>query len=127
MMGKLQNAPAADVLKRYWESAGVSFQGLRLIDGSGLARATMIRPIDLAKVNHAARHAANGDRFLQSLSKELNGKVSSKRGAMSGVRTEVGFFNQEGREFTFALMANGLPATIDFWKLRGSLLEKIGK
>lgn len=126
-MGRRQNAPPAEALQRYWESAGISFTGLRLIDGSGLARATMIRPVDLAKVNHAARHGPNGERFLASLSQDLEGRIRSKRGAMSGVRTEVGFINRDGNEYTFVLMANGLDGGTDFWRLRVPLLEAIGR
>jgi D-alanyl-D-alanine carboxypeptidase/D-alanyl-D-alanine-endopeptidase (penicillin-binding protein 4) len=33
-------------LRAYWESRGIVFTGLRLIDGSGLARANMIRTVE---------------------------------------------------------------------------------
>ena len=105
---------------------GVSFKGLRLIDGSGLARATMIRPVDLARVNFLARSSAYGDRYFESLPKSGDGSVSSKRGAMSGVRTEVGFVKKDGKEYTYALMGNGL-GRVDFWKLGRELIGEIGK
>ena len=126
-MGNLGKAAPEEVVKGYWEKAGVSFTGLRLIDGSGLARATMIRPVDLARVNLAARHGPSGDRFLQSLPAGWNGALRSKRGAMSGVRTEVGFVIRDGKEYPFALMANGLGSDVDFWRLRGPLLDAIGR
>lgn len=127
IMGKRGNAAPEKVLRKYWEDAGVSFTGLRLIDGSGLARATMIRPVDLARVNLAARRGPSGDRFLQSLSVGSNGVLRSKRGAMSGVRTEVGFVIRGGKEYPFALMANGLGSGVDFWRLKQPLLDAIGK
>jgi D-alanyl-D-alanine carboxypeptidase len=72
-----------------------------LLDGSGLARANTIRPLDLAAVDYAARHTTHGDRFLQSLTVYANGTIRAKRGAMSGVRTEVGFLTTpSGREST---------------------------
>jgi serine-type D-Ala-D-Ala carboxypeptidase/endopeptidase (penicillin-binding protein 4) len=124
MMGVKEGKDAAAVLREYWEGMGMDFEGLRLLDGSGLARATMIRPVDLARVNFLARRADYGDRFLASLPGD--DAMRSKRGAMSGVRTEVGFVKRGGNEYTFALMANGL-GSVDFWKLRERLLERIGR
>jgi D-alanyl-D-alanine carboxypeptidase/D-alanyl-D-alanine-endopeptidase (penicillin-binding protein 4) len=117
---------AAYTLVKHWQSRGVNFTGLRLIDGSGLARANMIRPLDLARVNHLARRGPHGERFRQSLTSYLGGKVRSKLGAMSGVKTEVGFLTlDDGREVTFALMANGLGLDVDFWPLREKLLRGV--
>lgn len=125
MMGVKRNADPVTVLRSYWENAGVEFKGLRLIDGSGLARATMIRPVDLARANFIARKSAYGERYLTSLPPAGN-FMRSKRGAMSGVRTETGFITRDGKEYTFALMANGL-GSVDFWRLRMELLENVGK
>ena len=125
-MGRVRQGDPAAVLKEHWESRGVKFSGLRLIDGSGLARATMIRPADLAKVNHLARRGAQGDVFRQTLKSYAGGAVRSKLGAMSGVKTEVGFLTlPDGREHTFALMANGLDPGLDFWPLREKLLDEV--
>ncbi|MEP4810212.1 MAG: D-alanyl-D-alanine carboxypeptidase/D-alanyl-D-alanine-endopeptidase, partial [Luteolibacter sp.] len=126
MMGAKAGREPELVLEEYWEKMGVSFKGLRLIDGSGLARATMIRPVDLARVNFLARNSAYGERYLKSLPGNSDGSVRSKRGAMSGVKTEVGFVKRGEKEFTFALMGNGLGG-VDFWKIREQLLEEIGR
>jgi D-alanyl-D-alanine carboxypeptidase/D-alanyl-D-alanine-endopeptidase (penicillin-binding protein 4) len=126
-MGIRRGAAPEIIVRKYWEDAGIAFVGLRLIDGSGLARATMIRPLDLARVNLAARRGPSGERFLQSLPVGSNGALRSKRGAMSGVRTEVGFVIRGGKEYPFALMANGLGSGVDFWRLRAPLLDAIGK
>jgi D-alanyl-D-alanine carboxypeptidase/D-alanyl-D-alanine-endopeptidase (penicillin-binding protein 4) len=125
-IGLKQQRDPIEVIRASWENSGVTFTGLRLIDGSGLARANMIRPLDLARVNHAARRGPHGERFRQSLTAYLNGNVRSKLGAMSGVKTEVGFLTMpDGREFTFALMANGLGLDVNYWPLREKLLEAV--
>jgi D-alanyl-D-alanine carboxypeptidase/D-alanyl-D-alanine-endopeptidase (penicillin-binding protein 4) len=125
-IGMRSGGDAPAVVRGFWEKAGVEFQGLRLIDGSGLARANMIRPLDLARVNFAARHGANGQRYFQSLNPSLGGAVRAKLGSMSGVKTDVGFLRlQDGREWTFALMANGLDPNINFWPLRDELLDSV--
>lgn len=125
-MGRVKNGAPEKVLKEFWEAKGLKFTGLRLIDGSGLARATMIRPLDLARINQLARRGPQGERFRQSLKTYLNGNLRAKLGAMSGVRTEVGFLSMpDGRELTIALMANGLATEIDFWPLRERLLEAV--
>lgn len=125
-LGKVSGADPAGVVREYWEKAGVAFEGLRLIDGSGLARANMIRPLDLARVNFAARRGPHGERYFQSLNPSLGGQVRAKLGGMSGVKTDTGFLRlKDGREYTFALMANGLGAGISFWELRDELLKAV--
>ncbi len=125
-IGNVSLTDPAAAVRGYWEKAGVRFEGLRLIDGSGLARANMIRPLDLARVNFAARRGPHGERYFESMNPSLGGNVRAKLGAMSGVKTDVGFLRmKDGREYTFALMANGLGSGIDFWALRAELLEDV--
>ncbi len=125
-LGNVSQTDPATAVRRYWEKAGLTFDGLRLIDGSGLARANMIRPLDLARVNFAARQGPHGERFFQSLNASLDGHARAKLGSMSGVKTDTGFLRMnDGRELTFALMANGLDPGLGFWPLRAELLEAI--
>lgn len=125
-IARKQAAEPADAVRQYWEKAGVSFVGLRLLDGSGLARANMIRPLDLARVNFAARRGPHGQRFYESLTAYAQGNVRGKLGAMSGVKTQVGFLHTaQGREFTFAIFGNGLGAGGDFWARMEGLLEAV--
>lgn len=126
IMGQKSGVPAEQIVRTYWESKGIHFTGLRLIDGSGLARATMITPTDLARVNIAALAGPDGERYLRSLPASRNGALRAKRGAMSGVKTEVGVVIRDGKKYPFALMANGLGGNVDFWKLRLELLDSIG-
>jgi D-alanyl-D-alanine carboxypeptidase/D-alanyl-D-alanine-endopeptidase (penicillin-binding protein 4) len=127
-IGRKKGADAAAAIRAHYESAGVSFVGLRLLDGSGLARANVIRPLDLARANFATRRGVHGQRFYESLSQYLDGEVRAKIGSMSGVKTQVGFLRTKGgEEFTFAVMGNSLPAGRDFWgeleKLLGAVRE----
>ena len=125
-IGKVSLTDPVVAVRRYWGEAGVGFEGLRLIDGSGLARANMIRPLDLARVNFAARRGPHGERYFQSMNPSLGGNVRAKLGAMSGVKTDTGFLRmKDGREYTFALMANGLGTGFDFWALRAELLDAV--
>lgn len=125
-IGRRQGVAPADAVRQYWEKAGVQFVGLRLIDGSGLARANMIRPLDLARVNLAARRGPHGQRFYESLSAYADGAIRGKIGGMSGVKTQVGFLRAaSGRELTFAIMGNGLPSGRFYWALQEELLAKM--
>ena len=125
-IGLRQNIPPAEAVRQYWEKAGVQFVALRLLDGSGLARANMIRPIDLARVNLAARRGPHGQRFFESLTQYADGAARGKIGGMSGVKTQVGFVRTAaGRELTFALMANGLPVDRSFWQRLEALLKTV--
>jgi D-alanyl-D-alanine carboxypeptidase/D-alanyl-D-alanine-endopeptidase (penicillin-binding protein 4) len=128
MLGNHLEVPPAEAVRDYWIDQGLSFEGLRLVDGSGLARANTIRAVDLARVNFLIRNGLHGEIFLSSLPSSLEGAVRSKPGAMSGVRTDVGFITtSEGEQLTYALLGNGLGSKADFWKLRGQLLEEVIK
>ena len=114
----------AAALREFWETRGVRFAGVRIEDGSGLARASRIRPADLAHANFLARHSATGKTFFESLSQSRGGLVRSKTGAMSGVRAEVGFLSREsGSELTFAIIGNGLTSGANFWSFRDAVLD----
>lgn len=123
-IGWKQDDEPVEAVKAYWKKAGVDFKGWRLVDGSGLARANMIRPLDLAGINFAARRSGAGQRFYESLTSYHDGAVRAKVGSMSGVLSQVGFLRTvQGRELTFACMANGLTPGADFWGLLEALLE----
>jgi D-alanyl-D-alanine carboxypeptidase/D-alanyl-D-alanine-endopeptidase (penicillin-binding protein 4) len=96
------------VIKEHWGSRGIDFVGLRMEDGSGLARADLIRAIDLARVNHAVRHGPHGDAFVGTLTELYDHKVRWKVGYMSRVRTHVGFVG----DYTFVLAFNHHDASI---------------
>ena len=127
----LRLAPEGDpaaVVRTHWQDAGVEFAALRLLDGSGLARANMIRAVDLAAVTHAALAAEHGDVFHESLPVYQDGAVRSKPGGMSGVSTGTGTITTAGgRRMTYAFMANGAPDTQAARNLRGRLRAAVAK
>jgi len=107
MLG-MEGDPVA-VVREYWESRGVPFSALRMIDGSGLARANMIRAVDLAKAMRLALDGPHGREFFESMPVYQDGMVRSKPGWMSGVTTSVGAITtKDGRRMTYAFMANGV-------------------
>ena len=122
-----RGADEATAVRSHYEKEGVAFVGLRLLDGSGLARANVIRPLDLARANYATRRGAHGQRFYESLSTHLNGQVRAEIGSMSGVKTQVGFLRTPGdEELTFAAMGNTLPAGRESsWTELEKLLEAV--
>jgi len=51
-MGQREKTRPQDVIRGFWQrTGGVDFAGFRMLDGSGLARANTIRPLDLAGVS----------------------------------------------------------------------------
>ncbi len=125
-VGLRRGALPESAVRDYWSEAGVQFVGFRLIDGSGLARANMIRPLDLARVAHAVRRGPHGEVFFESLSSYVQDHARGKIGGMSGVKTQVGYLRHEdGRELTYALMGNGLAPGREFWGRLEKLLGEV--
>lgn len=97
-------------VERHWEGRGVPLKGLRMEDGSGLARADVIRAIDLAQINYHARNGEHGQAFYESLTPQFNNKMRWKGGAMSRVRAYVGFTVSTAEVLTFVLAFNNYDA-----------------
>lgn len=125
-IGLRRQTDPAEAIRAWWEEAGMRFVGFRYVDGSGLARANMIRPVDLAMVNLQARRSPFGPRYFESLTKYGGGSVRGKVGGMSGVLTQTGFLQTNGgEEWVFAIMANGLQPGSGFWGLKDELFAAI--
>lgn len=124
-LGKSTGLVPAAAIQSHWLSRGATPVAWRLIDGSGLARANCIRPLDLARILHLASQSPHGPLFLETLSPSHDGRVRSKLGAMSGVRSDAGFIRMpDGSQLTFALIANSLTPQADFRELRHRLLTE---
>lgn len=110
--------PGQAVVMRHWEERGLRFDGLRMEDGSGLARADYIRPKDLAELLWLTRRGPQGEIFLQSLNAYHGGRLHWKGGAMSKVRAYAGYTDNG---YTFALMINNYdtdPDTLAAWRTK---------
>ena len=105
-----KNGDGQTAVETHWAKRGLELVGLRMEDGSGLARADVIRAADLAKVNFLARTGEHGDIFYQSLRPQFEGKMRWKGGAMSRVRAYVGFTVSTTEELTFVLAFNNYDA-----------------
>ncbi|HUF63629.1 MAG TPA: D-alanyl-D-alanine carboxypeptidase/D-alanyl-D-alanine-endopeptidase, partial [Verrucomicrobiales bacterium] len=116
-----------EAIERHWASRGLQFEGLRMEDGSGLARADVIRPLDLARLLREVRRGPYGEVFYASLPAHREGRVRWKGGAMSRVRGYAGYVETRTRgELVLVLMVNHQEpdeAALSEWKER--ILERV--
>lgn len=107
LLGRRAGKAPDVVIRGHWHTRGLEFEGLRMVDGCGLARADFIRPLDLARLQYFAAHGPQGEAYKNSLLSKDDGTLRWKGGAMSGVRTVTGYvIGTSGEEFSFALMVN---------------------
>lgn len=112
------------VVRAHWQSRELVFEGLRMEDGCGLARADFIRPLDLARLQHLAGQGPQGQLYKASLLASEDGTLRWKGGAMSGVRSYTGFVKStSGKEFSFAVMMNHFTDSVEISTLRDQLLS----
>jgi D-alanyl-D-alanine carboxypeptidase/D-alanyl-D-alanine-endopeptidase (penicillin-binding protein 4) len=121
-------APAAlDVLTRL----GVPTDGVRMLDGSGLARGSTLAPATVAELLAVAASDEHPDlrplitglpvagltgtlagRFTQPDTRGAAGVVRAKTGTLTGVTALAGTaYDADGRLLVFAVMADRVPAT----------------
>jgi D-alanyl-D-alanine carboxypeptidase/D-alanyl-D-alanine-endopeptidase (penicillin-binding protein 4) len=126
LLGVEAGLPPEEAVRRHWAGRGLDLAGARIEDGSGLARANHITPLDLAKLNYLCRHGPHGEAFYGSLEPHRNGRVRWKGGAMSSVRGYVGFATAaDGQELTFAFHANHYPDSAAVRRWRERLLDHL--
>lgn len=106
MIGLQSGLPSDEAIRRHWRQRGLELSGLRLVDGSGLARADHITPESLALLQHFAATGAAGDAYRNSLLEAGDGKLRFKAGAMSSIRSYAGLVERESGWHSFALMLN---------------------
>jgi D-alanyl-D-alanine carboxypeptidase/D-alanyl-D-alanine-endopeptidase (penicillin-binding protein 4) len=106
MLGVQAAMPSEDVVRRHWEQRGLDLAGLRLVDGSGLARADHITPRTLARLQHLAAGGPSGGMYVDSLPATAGGAIRFKAGAMSAVRSYAGLVETDQGRLSFALMMN---------------------
>lgn len=126
LLGIEANLSSDEVLREHWRKRGLAFEGLRMEDGCGLARADFIRPLDLARLQHTVGIGPQGTLYRDSLLSANEGHLRWKGGAMSGVRSYTGFINgKSGAQFTFALMVNHFSNTGEISALRDAVLQNL--
>lgn len=124
LLGVRYNARPDELVREHWRNRGLVFEGLRMEDGCGLARADFIRPVDLARLQHLAARGPHGAAYKDSLLSQNDGRLRWKGGAMSGVRTTTGFVTStSGREFAFAIMINHYTDADAAGELRDALIS----
>lgn len=114
-------------VREHWAGRGLVFSGLRIEDGSGLARANHVTPLDLARLNRLAATGPAGDVFVGVSNPYYGGRVRWKGGAMSSVRSYVGCVDSEsGERFTFCLMVNHYRSSAEvFGGWRAAVVESV--
>lgn len=109
------------VLKDYWESQGVSTEGMLVRDGSGLSANNALTPFQIASILFKAYHAEYRDAYFQSLpvagvsgtmkgvgrGTAAQGRLRAKSGFLSGVRSYAGYVtSRTGSTYAFVMIAN---------------------
>lgn len=108
-LGLQAGLPPDEVIRQHWRQRGLELTGLRMVDGSGLARADHISPGSLARLQHFAATGPVGEAYVGSLLEIGGGQLRFKAGAMSSVRSYTGLVRMEGGLHAFALMLNHYP------------------
>ncbi|TDU70902.1 D-alanyl-D-alanine carboxypeptidase/D-alanyl-D-alanine-endopeptidase (penicillin-binding protein 4) [Prosthecobacter fusiformis] len=123
LLGIVGKKAPDEVVREHWSNRGLIFEGLRMEDGCGLARADFIRPLDLARLQHVVGAGPHGKAYRASLSATEDGTLRWKGGAMSGVRSYTGFVKgASGEEFSFAVMLNHFSDAQAVTTLRDELI-----
>jgi D-alanyl-D-alanine carboxypeptidase/D-alanyl-D-alanine-endopeptidase (penicillin-binding protein 4) len=124
LLGCGEGKSPEQIIRQHWQARGLTFQGLRLEDGCGLARADFITPHDLARLQHLASRGPQGQIYLKSLLKHDG--LYWKGGAMSGVRSTTGHITTRGgRKLYFALMINHFTESRAAQALRDEILQRM--
>jgi D-alanyl-D-alanine carboxypeptidase/D-alanyl-D-alanine-endopeptidase (penicillin-binding protein 4) len=108
-LGLQSGLPPDEVIRRHWRQRGLELRGLRMVDGSGLARADHISPRSLARIQHFAAQGPAGQSYVGSLLELGEGRLRFKAGAMSAVRSYTGLVKMDQGLHAFALMVNHYP------------------
>jgi D-alanyl-D-alanine carboxypeptidase/D-alanyl-D-alanine-endopeptidase (penicillin-binding protein 4) len=113
-------------IREHWAARGLDFTGLRMVDGSGLARANHITPYDLAKIQFLAGKGPVGEIYRKSLTTNEPGTLRWKAGAMSAIRGYTGYAaSGAGGEYCFALIVNHHADRAAVDRLRDALWERL--
>ncbi len=128
MLGIGSGAASAEVVREHWEARGLDLTGLRLVDGSGLGRADHITTNALARLQQLAATGPEGENYVGSLLKEMNGALHYKAGAMSAIRSITGLIEtNSGGRHAFALIVNHYSDVAAVQGLQSDLLAAMAE
>ena len=118
---------AIDMMMAFWADKGLQTAGVKVYDGSGLSRASLLTPgFVVGMLEYMLSTSTNAEGYLTSLATsgvdgtfkyfldgtELQGKVHGKSGSMSGVRCYAGVIDRSpGERYVFCIMVNNFTAS----------------
>lgn len=107
-------------------NAGIEFNRIRIVDGSGLSRENVITPHSLVALLNYVYHNPNiRDNFIHDLGisgvdghlqyrmESLGSRVHAKTGTERGITSLAGYiYAKSGRVYAFAIMVNGFNTSV---------------
>lgn len=122
LLGLPERKAPDEVIREHWKSRGLTFTGLRMEDGCGLARADFITPHDLTRLQHLASRGPYGAVYIESLLSKAT--LHWKGGAMSSIRSSTGLIKtKSGKDYSFTFMINHYADDPSANALRDALIE----
>mgnify|MGYP003615872017 FL=1 len=139
--GNVSLESGRETIVRHLQEKRYDFDGLNLVDGSGLSRGNKVKPISQVKFLADVMKEKYYDDFLKSLPiagetgtlrrmfKTSNnyGQIFAKTGTLNGVKCLAGYIKtKSGKTLTFSLLINGYIGSVDQIKARmEQLLEPV--
>ena len=118
---------AIDSMMSFWSSCGLKMDGVKVYDGSGLSRASLVTPDFIVGLIDYMSASKSWDVFYESLAVSgvdgtfkyfldatpLQGKVFGKSGSMSGVCCYAGIIEKNPEEkYSFCIMVNNFTLPV---------------
>ncbi len=125
LLGLRSGLEPVEAIRRHWRQRGLELVGLRMVDGSGLARADHIPPDTLARLQHHAAKGPHGEAYLDSLPSTGGGRIRYKAGAMSSIRSYAGVVDTLQGRLSFALIVNHYPEIAAVRDLQVALFQAL--
>lgn len=121
---RMQLAPD-EAVRKHWRERGLDLHDLRMVDGSGLARADHISAESLARIQQFAASGPVGESYVESLLELGESSIRFKAGAMSSIRSYAGLVPLESGPLAFALIVNHYPDPAEVNQLQQDVFEAL--
>ena len=139
--GNISLESGRETIVRHLHEKKYDFEGLSLVDGSGLSRGNKVKPISQVKFLADVMKEKYYDDFLKSLpiagetgtlrrmfkTSNSYGQIFAKTGTLNGVKCLAGYIKtRSGKMLTFSLLINNYLGSVDQVKKRmEQLLEPV--